>query len=95
MIPGSCKSDKPNNITAVDKMLSKCDCIDGNIVNAFRGTTLFSFALDKPPGPKICKDARIHFFKKINKSVLSHIIFSLEDDDHEPLSFNGGTISFT
>ena len=31
----------------------------------------------------------------INKSVLSHITFYLEDDDHKPVEFNNETISFT
>ena len=32
--------------------------------------------------------------RKINKSVLSHIVFYLEDDDHKPVHFYGETISF-
>ena len=36
-----------------------------------------------------------NFFKNINKSVLSHITFYLEDDDYIPVCFNGETISFT
>ena len=35
------------------------------------------------------------FFKKIKKSVLSHIIFYLEDDDYKAVNFNGETIRFT
>ena len=31
----------------------------------------------------------------MNKSVLSHITFYLEDDDHKPVNFNGETIKFT
>ena len=55
----------------------------------------FCFALDKPPGHKIYKEPRIKFFKKINKFVLSHITFYLEDDDRKPFDFNGEMISFT
>ena len=42
---------------------------------------------------KFTKKPRIKLFKKINKSLLSHIIFYLEDEDHKPVDFNGGTIS--
>ena len=34
-------------------------------------------------------------FKKINKSVLSHVTFNTDDDDHKPVDFNNETISFT
>ena len=43
---------------------------------------LHNFALDKPPGHEIHKEPRIKLFKKINRSVLSHLTFYLEDDDH-------------
>ena len=44
---------------------------------------------------KYIKNQESIFFKKINKSVLSHIRFYLEDDDHKPVDFNGKTLSFT
>ena len=56
---------------------------------------MYSLTLDKPPELKIYKQPRIKFFKRTNKSVLSHITFYLEDDDHKPVDFNGDTISFT
>ena len=31
LIPGTCKSDKPINITGIDKVHLKCDCINGII----------------------------------------------------------------
>ena len=31
----------------------------------------------------------------MNKSVISHITFYLEDDDPKPVDFNGETIGFT
>ena len=34
-----------------------------------------------------------NFLKKI-EFLLSHINFCLEDEDHEPVDFNGETISF-
>ena len=77
------------------KFILKCDCINGSIVNGIRESISYSFALDKPPGHKIDKEPRIKLFKKTNKSVLSHITFYLEDDDHKPVDFNGETISLT
>ena len=41
------------------------------------------------------KEPRVKLFKKVNKSVLSHITFYFEDDDHKPVDFNNETISFT
>ena len=95
LIAGSYKSEKPINITASDKVHLKCDCIAGSILNGIREPILYSFALDKAPGHKIYKEPKIKLFKKINKSVLSHITFYLEDDDHNAIDFNGETISFT
>ena len=95
LIPGGYKSDKPINITGIDKNHLKCDCINGSIVNGTREPFLFSFALSSKPGHKMYKEPRVKLFKKINKSVLSHITFYLEDDDHEPVDFNNKTLSFS
>ena len=95
IIAGSYKSDKPINITGIDKIHLKCDCIQGSIVNGKREPILYSFALSSPPGHKIYKEPRVKLFKKINKSVLSHITFYFEDDDYQPVDFHGETISFT
>ena len=95
LIAGSYKSDKSINITGIDKIHLKCDCIQGSIVNGVREPILYSFALSSPPGHKIYKEPRIKLFKKINKSVPSHITFYFEDNDHKPVGFNGETINFT
>ena len=34
-------------------------------------------------------------FRMLNKSVLSHISFYLEDDDYKPIDFNSEIVSFT
>ena len=94
MIAGSYKSDKPVNIAGIDKVHLKADCIQGSIVNGVRETILYSFAHSSPPGHKLFKEPRIKLFKKINKSVLSHITFYFEDDDHKPVDFNNETIIF-
>ena len=95
ILPGSYKSDGPINITGVDKVHLKCDCIQGSIINGVREPILYSFALSSPPGHKIYMEPRIKLFKKVNKSVLSHINFNIEDDDHKPVDLNGETISST
>ena len=95
VIAGSYKSDKPSNITGIDKIHLKCDCIQESIVNGIREPILYSFALSSPPGHKIYKEPRVKLFKKTNKSVLSHITFYFEDDDHKPVDFINETISFT
>ena len=93
LIAGSYKSDRPINITGIDKIHLKC--IQGSIVNGVREPILFSFALSSPPGHKIFEEPRVKLFKKVNKSVLSHIVFYLEDDDYKPVDFHGETITFT
>ena len=66
LIPGSYKSDKPTNITSIDKVHLKCDCIDGSIVNGIREPLFYSFALIQPPGHKIYKEPKAKLFKKLN-----------------------------
>ena len=94
LIAGSYKSNKPIDITGIDKIHLKCDCIQGSIVNGIREPILYSFAFFSPPSHKIYKEPRIKLFLKVSKSVLSHINFYFEDDDHKPVDFNGDTISF-
>ena len=94
IIAGSYKSDRPINITGIDKIHLKWDCIQGSIINGIREPILYSFALSSPPGYKIYKEPRVKLFKKINKSVLSHITFYFEDDDHKTVDFNNETKSF-
>ena len=72
LVAGSYKSDRPINITGIDKVHLKCDCINGSIVHGIRHPILYSFALSLPPGHKIYKEPRIKLFEKINKPFLSH-----------------------
>ena len=95
MIKGLYRSDRPISITGIDKIHLKCDCIQGSIVKGIREPILYSFALSSPPGHKIYKEPKVKLFKRINKSVLSHITFYLEDDDHKPVDFHNETVSFT
>ena len=74
LVSGSYKSDKPNNITGIDKIHLKCDCIQGSIVNGIREPMLYSFALSLPPGQKIYKKSRVkHFKKQLNPFYLISI----------------------
>ena len=95
LITRSYKSDRPISITGIDKVHIKCYCIQGSIVNGIREPILYSFALSTPPGHKIYKEPRIKLYEKIDKSVLSHITFYFEDDDHKPVDFHNETITFT
>ena len=95
LIAGSYTGDKPTNITGIDKIHLKCDCKQGSIVNGTREPILYSFVLSSPPGHTLYKEPRVKLFTKINKSVLFHITFYFEDDDHKPVDFISETISFT
>ena len=95
LMPDKYKSEKPITITGFDKLHLKCNCIKGSNINGIIEPILYSFALISPPGHKIHYQVRVKVFKKIKKSVLSHITFYLEDDDHKPVDFIGETISFT
>ena len=95
LIPGSYKSNKPFNITGIDKNTLKSDCTNGSIIKGTLQPYLDCFALISPPGHQIYKEQRIKLLKKINISLLSQMNIYLEDDDHKPVDFNGETISFT
>ena len=92
---GTHRSEKPIMITTIDKIHLKCDCVDGSIVNGNREQILFSFSLDKPPGYKIIKEPTTMLYKKINKKRLDYTNFYLEDSNHQPVDFNGETLTFT
>ena len=64
LITGSYKSDEPINITGIDKIHLKADCIQGSIVNGKREPILYSFALSSPPGHKMYKEPRVKLFEK-------------------------------
>ena len=64
MIPGSYETDKPINVTGIDKVHLTGDCVDGSIVNGTREPILYSFALSSPPGHKLYKEPRVKLFKK-------------------------------
>ena len=51
--------------------------------------------LDKPSGFKIFCEPETFHYQRIIRSVLHTITFSLEDDNHEEVNFNAGTLTFT
>ena len=95
IIWGSNKSDRPINIKGIDKILLKCYSLQGSIVNGIRQPIIYSFAFSSPPGHKMFKEPKVKLFEKINKSILSHKTFYLEEDDQKLVDINGETISFT
>ena len=92
---GTHTSEKPVMITTTDKVHLKCDCVDGSIGNGIREQILFLFDLSAPPGYKIIKEPTTVLYKKINKTLLDTIQFFLEDSNHNPVDFNGETLTFT
>ena len=64
-LPGIYKSGKPINITGINKIHLKCDCLNCIIVDGCRKGILYSHALDKPPGRKLCRELWIKQFEKI------------------------------
>ena len=64
LLAGSYKSDRPINVTGIDKSHLKCDCIQGSIVNGIREPIFYSFALSSPPGHKIHKEPRFKIFER-------------------------------
>ena len=95
MIEGSYKSNRPFNITGIEEVILQRDCVKGSIVKCVREPILYSFALSSPLGGKIYKKSKIRLFKNLNKPILSHVQFYIEDEDREPVQFSGETISFT
>ena len=85
---------KKRDLGIINKVHSKCDCLDGSVLNRVRQPILHSFILDKPSGYKVfCEPERIQFQE--NKSVLKNITIFLADDNHEEVDSNGETLTFT
>ena len=64
LIAGSYKSNRPNNISGVDRTHLKCDFINGSFVNGTRENNLYSFVLDQPPGQKCTRYQKLNFLKE-------------------------------
>ena len=55
----------------------------------------FAFNLSAPPGDKIFKEPTTILYMKINRTNLDRISFYLEDTNHNPVDFNGESLTFT
>ena len=82
-------------ISSADKVHLKGDFVDGSIVNGIREQILFSFNLSAHPGYKLIKEPNTILYKKITETRLDIIHFFLEDSNHNPVDFNGETLTFT
>ena len=74
LIAGLYKSERPVNITGIDEVHLKCDCIDGSIMIGTREPILYSFSLDQPPGHKIYKEPKVKLCKKKQVYTVSYNI---------------------
>ena len=52
-VPGTRKSETPNNFTVIAKIHLKCDCISEPLVNGIREFIFYKFGLSSPPGHKM------------------------------------------
>ena len=83
--------EKPTNITRIDKVLLKRDCVDGSMkIGRPEGIFTF-FRLSGPPDFKISEESRSILFEKVNKEQIDRIFFNLEDDDGMVFDFTGET----
>ena len=89
------KSPNKVNIISVDRIHLCCDAIDGSLLNGKESPILFSFVLNEEPGTRIVREPNVILPKYLNKQKLETIEFWLIDDDGEPVSFQGETITFT
>ena len=64
MIAGSYEGDRPIDITGIDKVHLKCDCINGSTVNGVREPSFYSVGLSSPPGHKIFKKPKVKLLKR-------------------------------
>ena len=64
LIAGSYESEKPINITGIDKVLFKCDCVDGSIMNGTREPICTLLLLINHPTIKYTENQKSNFLKK-------------------------------
>ena len=64
ILTGSYKSDNSINITGIDKIHLKCDCIQGSIVNGIREPILYSLVCRRLQVIKYTKNLESNFLKR-------------------------------
>ena len=87
-------SQKVVNLSSTNKKHLKWDVVDGSVVNGSGEPIIYSFVLDEPSVYTVFCEPETFHFKKLNKSVLKTITFSLEVDKHEEVNFNGKTLHY-
>ena len=95
LIPQVCTPGKILNLSTISKILLKTNVIEGSIVNGSRQPIFYSFVPDNPPGCKVFSAPETMHYKITKKFVSNSITFSLEDDNHEEVNFNGEALTFT
>ena len=78
--------EKCIDLSPLDKINSKADCIDGSVLNGIKKQILYSFVSNKP-GCKIFCSLEAIYLKKIIKSALDIITFCLKDNKNEDIFF--------
>ena len=86
--PGVFTSDKFSSLSTIEKIHSKCDVIDGSVVDGFKQPILFSFVLDKPSVYRVFCEPMTYHYKKLKKSILNTRTFYLKDDENEEIDVN-------
>ena len=82
------------NLSTIDKIHLKYDCIDGTVVDRERQPILYSSIHDKPSSCKIFLSHWNHSLrKKINPFWVLKLF--LENDNHKEINFNRKSKSFT
>ena len=92
--PGVYTSDKSLNLSTIDKIHLKYDCINGSILDSCRQPFLYSFFQINQQVIKYFPSLNQNT-KKIKKSFLNTITFYLEDDYHKENNFTQETLTFT
>ena len=88
-------SEKPTNVTKIDIVHLKYNCVDGSIVNG-RPESRFSYSsFNVPPGFKISKEPTSIWFIKVNKGKIGDLTFYHEVDGKNIVDFSGETVTFT
>ena len=82
-------------MSVINKVLLKCDCIVGSVLNGIKQPILYSFVLDKPSGYEVFSQPETVHYKRVNKSILNTITFYLEDDNNNEVNFIEEILTFT
>ena len=88
-------SEKIVNLISTNRIILKCDAIDGSVVNCLKEPLLISFVLDKPARYNVFCEPEMINYKKIIENVLNTVTFCLQDDKSKEVDFNQKILTFT